>query len=200
MNCEKCGSEAKTNVCPSCGSATEVKTVQEAFHISACLICGTELPTAAVCPVCGFDRSCDVETFGTICAILPSNIKPLSWHKQHYETAKTQADLDLNHTSLRKAVHNGLLSVKQLQNAAEQGNVIAQFNLGLCYNKGTGVKKDRAKAAVWYQKAATQGNADAQNILGDCYFRGRGVSQDYGKAVQWYQKAAKQPLMLYSVL
>lgn len=37
--------------------------------------------------------------------------------------------------------------------AAEQGFAKSQYNLGLCYEKGIGVKKDLNKAKYWYDKA-----------------------------------------------
>jgi len=80
-------------------------------------------------------------------------------------------------------------TVKQ---AAEQGDVQAQFKLGLMYDEGQGVAQDYVEAVKWYQKAAGQGDADAQFKFGVCYERGKGVTQDYAKAVEWYTKAAEQ--------
>ena len=40
---------------------------------------------------------------------------------------------------------------------AEQGVTMAQYNLGVMYDKGQGVPQDDAEAAKWYQKAAEQG-------------------------------------------
>ena len=45
--------------------------------------------------------------------------------------------------------------------AAEQGNAIAQFNLGVMYSNGEGVKRDQTEAAKWYRLAAAQGNVSA---------------------------------------
>lgn len=59
---------------------------------------------------------------------------------------------------------------------AEAGDADAQSILGYIYEKGDGVPKDAAKAAVWYQKAAAQGNARAQTNLGYAYWIGSGVS------------------------
>src|SRR6185312_363888 len=85
-----------------------------------------------------------------------------------------------------------LVSVRTYQQAAEQGDAQAQYNLGQCYRLGTGVEKDEQKAVEWYQKAAEQGDAQAQYNLGQCYRRGTGVEKDEQKAVKWYQKAAEQ--------
>lgn len=51
------------------------------------------------------------------------------------------------------------------QRAAEQGDAEAQFDLGVMYDYGDGVAKDKAKAVYWYTKAAEQGNAEAQKAL-----------------------------------
>ncbi len=69
---------------------------------------------------------------------------------------------------------------------ADQGNAVAQFNLGLMYDYGDGVPENNAKAAKWYRRAAGQGNAYAQNNLGLVYSNGEGVPQDYAEAARWY--------------
>jgi len=75
---------------------------------------------------------------------------------------------------------------------AEQGNVNAQFNLGVMYYKGQGVKQDYFEAVKWYRQAAEQGYAQAQFNLGVMYENGQGVKQDYFEAVKWYRQAEKQ--------
>ena len=63
------------------------------------------------------------------------------------------------------------------QKAAEEGNVIAQYNLGLRYYLGDDVPQDYGKAVEWWQKAAQQDYADAQFNLGLMYQHGMGVPQ-----------------------
>ncbi|MBF1297810.1 MAG: sel1 repeat family protein, partial [Neisseria meningitidis] len=67
---------------------------------------------------------------------------------------------------------------KETLQAAEQGNAQAQFNLGLRYAKGQGIRQDYAQAVQWYRKAAEQGVAKAQYNLGLMYDQGQGVRQD----------------------
>ena len=69
---------------------------------------------------------------------------------------------------------------------------MSQYNLGLLYRYGRGVKQDYLEAADWYRKAAAKGYADAQNNLGVLYRDGEGVSQDYSEAYKLFTKAAKQ--------
>ena len=57
-------------------------------------------------------------------------------------------------------------AVKWYKKAAAQGEMCAQSNLGNCYERGEGVKKDIPEALKWCGKAAEQGNAEAaKNIL-----------------------------------
>ena len=72
---------------------------------------------------------------------------------------------------------------------AEQGDASTQFNLGLMYNKGQGVKQDDVEAVKWYRQAAEQGYAKAQYNLGVMYYQGEGVRQDKGQAKEWFGKA-----------
>jgi TPR repeat protein len=82
----------------------------------------------------------------------------------------------------------------EFRKAAEQGLAQAQYNLGVCYEYGKGVKKDLREAVKWYRKAAEQGLAQAQYALGISYAQGEGVEQDPHEAVRWYRKAAEQGL------
>ena len=51
--------------------------------------------------------------------------------------------------------------------AAEQGQAKAQFNLGVLYFNGQGVKQDFVNAKKWFEKAAKQGHAEATEFLAD---------------------------------
>lgn len=73
---------------------------------------------------------------------------------------------------------------------ANQGDVNAQFNLGVMYRQGQGVAQDYRKSIIWYRRAAEQGDTEAQNALGTLYEYGEGVPIDYYEAFQWYKLAA----------
>ncbi len=85
-------------------------------------------------------------------------------------------------------------SLKSLRVKADDGDSMAQFNVGLIYRDGRGVPQDYAEAARWFRKAADQGLDGAQVNLGVLYFMGQGVAQDYAEAANWYRKAADQEL------
>ena len=57
--------------------------------------------------------------------------------------------------------------MEELIKQAEQGDAEAQFQLGLAYYNGDGIKKNYSKAYYWFQKSIEQGNNDAQNYLGN---------------------------------
>ena len=49
---------------------------------------------------------------------------------------------------------------------ADQGDVRAQFNIGVMYDEGKGLTQDRSKAIEWWTKAAENGDSQAQHNLG----------------------------------
>jgi len=49
--------------------------------------------------------------------------------------------------------------------AAEQGDVDAQYRVGLIYAEGRGVAQDEVKSCYWLGRAVRQGDADAQTLL-----------------------------------
>ncbi|ENX2835056.1 tetratricopeptide repeat protein [Neisseria gonorrhoeae] len=93
---------------------------------------------------------------------------------------------------LNRAVWAGDVSdFRENLQAAEQGNAAAQFNLGVMYENGQGVRQDYVQAVQWYRKASEQGDAQAQYNLGLMYYDGRGVRQDLALAQQWLGKACQ---------
>ena len=85
---------------------------------------------------------------------------------------------------------------REILQAAEQGNAAAQFNLGVMYENGQGVRQDYVQAVQWYRKAAEQGDAQAQYNLGVMYDNGQGVRQNYKIAKEWFGKACDNGLQL----
>ena len=76
-----------------------------------------------------------------------------------------------------------------VRKAAEQGDAVAQYKLGVMYYDGSGVLQDYAEAVKWYREAAEQGHAIAQNSLGQMYDLGQGVPQaGTGKQFEVYDK------------
>jgi TPR repeat protein len=82
--------------------------------------------------------------------------------------------------------------IKEWRQQADQGDAVAQFNLGLIYANGYGVPEDDVEAVKWYRKAAEQGQARAQSNLGVMYLSGEGVPEDCVVAYMWCNLAAAQ--------
>lgn len=74
---------------------------------------------------------------------------------------------------------------------AEDGDAMAQFNMGLLHETGRGVVEDPATAAAWYVRAARQGVTAAQYNLAVLHQGGRGVPQDDAEALYWLEVAAR---------
>lgn len=74
--------------------------------------------------------------------------------------------------------------------AAENGDVAAQFELGKALETGTGIERNVEQAAGWYRRAVAQGHVPAMFFLGAMHGRGEGVERDYPEAVRLYRQAA----------
>lgn len=79
------------------------------------------------------------------------------------------------------------MSAEWYRIAAEQGNAEAQWHLGICYENGFGVKKNKAKAFNLYCMAAKEGVGETH--VGECYRRGIGTTKDESEAIKWFRKA-----------
>jgi hypothetical protein len=85
-------------------------------------------------------------------------------------------------------------AVRACRSAAEQGDALAQFSVGVMYASGRGLPRDYAEAAKWWRKTADQGLAVAQSNLGVLYNVGKGVPQNKAEAAKWTRLAADQGL------
>jgi uncharacterized protein len=83
-------------------------------------------------------------------------------------------------------------AAKEWRPIADQGDAIAQFNLGLLYIDGHGVPQDVSEAVNWFRRSAEQGYAPAQHNLGAMYGSGQGLKRDYIQAYKWLNLCAAQ--------
>lgn len=76
--------------------------------------------------------------------------------------------------------------------AAEAGDLKAQFTVGEMYADGDGVSKDLDVAFGWYMRAAEKGHARSQQRIAVAYAFGLGgAKKDEAKAVEWLKRAAE---------
>ncbi|KAM7000172.1 death ligand signal enhancer isoform 2-T2 [Tautogolabrus adspersus] len=76
--------------------------------------------------------------------------------------------------------------------AARQGYNKAQFNTGVCYEKGRGVTEDKEKALYYYQQAATGGHKQAKYRYAKLLLTSRGHQrlEELNKAIDLLEQAA----------
>jgi len=78
------------------------------------------------------------------------------------------------------------------QIAAEKGNSLAAYELGLMYRDGRGVPQNYAEAFRLFRRAANQLLVESEFRVGYAYQAGEGVQKDDVKAAIWYRKAAER--------
>ena len=75
---------------------------------------------------------------------------------------------------------------------AESGTPEDKYNLGMRFERGTGVPQNYREAARWYRLSAMHAYPDAQYKLCEMSEHGRGLPQDYQEALRWCGLAADQ--------
>ena len=73
---------------------------------------------------------------------------------------------------------------------ANLGDEKAQYNLGIMYKKGLGVKVNNNEAFRWFFLSANQGNILANYALGHSYLKGSGIKQNYKLAFKAFKFSA----------
>ncbi len=102
------------------------------------------------------------------------------------------------HTSVNKTPESAGIHISQSESlrnwihSARKGDREAQYNLGLIYEQGLGVRRDLGKALFWYKKAAQQKHATAAYNYASMLHHGKGTSPDLRQAAYWYERAANQ--------
>lgn len=81
---------------------------------------------------------------------------------------------------------------KLYSEAANSGNVLAQYNLGVAYRDGLGTTADGQEALHWFEAAAVGGDNTAAFNLGAMYDEGTLIPEDNQTAIAWYDLAAQR--------
>ncbi|MDR1828691.1 MAG: SEL1-like repeat protein [Methylobacteriaceae bacterium] len=80
----------------------------------------------------------------------------------------------------------------ETREAAEAGDVSAQYNMGVMLKGGVGVTRSASDAVKWFRKAAVQNDPQAAFTLAEMYHTGDGVVRDDAGAMKWYIDAAER--------
>jgi uncharacterized protein len=82
-------------------------------------------------------------------------------------------------------------AVPLLREAAENDHAEAAYDLAVCYETGSGVRRSEKTAARQYLKAALLGDPQSIYHVARCYQHGIGVKRDRPIAALWYDRAEK---------
>ncbi len=127
------------------------------------------------------------------CVIIDEK-KANEWRKKGYEKGEELSTLRYGFNLSDEEEKNRITSqvFPKVLKLSENGDINAQFELGRCYDWGTGVEKNGKEAFRWYMKSAEKGHSGAQNNVGLCYENGRGVEKNGKEAFRWYMKSAER--------
>jgi len=70
--------------------------------------------------------------------------------------------------------------------AAEEGNMLAQYYLAVMYATGRTLERDDVAAYKWFMKAALQGHPISQGNIGTMKLNGRGTEYDITGSYFWF--------------
>jgi TPR repeat protein len=90
--------------------------------------------------------------------------KVVEWYEKLISVGETSALVDLGHY-YETVIVDYEKALLYYRKAAESGNIVGQYNMGIMYQYGKGVEKDETTAIYWYRKSARQGYISAQNRL-----------------------------------
>ncbi len=118
---------------------------------------------------------------------------PLSTLATAADSGDVNAQIQLGIRLDRTETESGYIgAVKWFTKAAEQGNALAQFAIGMMHERGRGVVESPSEAIRWYRMAAEQGEPNAQYCLGLISSEGKSVQKDSATAAEWFAKAAEK--------
>ncbi|AYC99478.1 tetratricopeptide repeat protein [Neorhizobium sp. NCHU2750] len=98
----------------------------------------------------------------------------------------------VNYGMLMGRLGDDKAEISYYQKAADNGNVLAAYNLGVAYRDGLGTTANVKTALDWFEKAAAAGDDTAAFNIGSIYDEGKLVPADDQTAIAWYDLAAQR--------
>ena len=122
---------------------------------------------------------------------LPASIKEIET-RAFGGDGEAQHDLAAIYTAGRGGVRtNYARAAKWFEESAHNGIANAQYNLGVLYHQGLGVKSSLKKAIDLYRVASANNHPEAQYNLGIATIEGVGADYDPVTAARYFEKAAE---------
>lgn len=111
------------------------------------------------------------------------------------ETALTElaGTSRLHSTIVEMTASDQAAALEKLMVQAQNGDVRAQYVIGVFYSNGFVVPRDRKAAETWFRMSAERSYAPAQEVLGVLVIQNsNGAKSDQIESFNWFYKAAKQ--------
>ena len=117
---------------------------------------------------------------------------PLVWYLLAVDASDTNLlrVAGVNSADTNAAAARLSLAANLFRRAAGKGDANGLYNLGMCYARGLGEKRDDSSAFLCFRSAAEKGHPAAMNSFGWFLREGRVGAPDPEFAAQWFQKAA----------
>lgn len=81
---------------------------------------------------------------------------------------------------------------EELLSKAQSGDAQSQYELAMCFRKGSGIEKDYRKSFEWTEKAAAQNYEEALFNKAVCFLQGEGVATNEIAAVKIFSELSKK--------
>jgi TPR repeat protein len=121
-----------------------------------------------------------------------NNATAIFWYRKGAEKAHAPAMLTLGRTLLEATdTRDRTDGAAWIEKAAEAGNRVAMYVLGLLYLGGEVLAQDQTKGMHWIERSARAGEPVAMEAFGQALRDGDGVEKDEWKAADWLRKAAE---------
>lgn len=121
---------------------------------------------------------------------LPKAVKDIE-NRAFAGEPEAQHDLAAIYTAGHAGVKTNYAQAALWFNEAAHNNVAnAQYNLGVLYHQGLGVRQDTRKAIMLYRVAASNGHPEAQYNLGIAHIEGVGADYSPRVATRYFEAAA----------
>ncbi|MEN8194619.1 MAG: tetratricopeptide repeat protein [Bacteroidota bacterium] len=105
--------------------------------------------------------------------------KAIDYWQQAVDLGSLEASVRIAFANIQSGIGDNNESIDLLEKASEEGSVSAQAALAYCYEKGLGVKQNKAEAANLYRRAAHRGSQAAFNSLEKMYDDIRPDDEEY---------------------
>ncbi|CAG8517640.1 43540_t:CDS:2 [Gigaspora margarita] len=113
--------------------------------------------------------------------------KAIEWYNKAISSGCAAAERILGDYYFKEQEYSK--AFKLLQSAADKDNIMAMYNLGLCYKKGRGTDVNMEKGFEYLKQAAEMNVPYSSHELAKCYEYGEGTQKDLNEASYWFKKA-----------